>query len=171
MVRSGLDRRRLRGIDFDPVHGRSDHANRQKAPAGRDRCAGGLGMARGSRGRPQRVSRIDSAIPSAPKIQIISGLPQGRRRPFTGTLRFSSGNPLRRSKAERRESMMHPHWPGPLPVAVPDIGFPQNISIGPKWLDSSASADLSGERCGVATRQLDRIVWLPSLRPWFGLHS
>ena len=31
--------------------------------------------------------------------------------------------------------MMHPHWPGPLPVAVPDIGFPQNISIGPKWLD------------------------------------
>ena len=67
--------------------------------------------------------------------------------------------------------MMRPHWPGPLPVAVPDIGFPQNISIGPKWLDSSASADLSGDRCGVATRQLDRIVWLPSLRPWFGLHS
>ena len=67
--------------------------------------------------------------------------------------------------------MMRPHWPGPLPVAVPDIGFPQNISIGAKWLDSSASADLSGDRCGVATRLLDRIVWLPSLRPWFGLHS
>ena len=27
MVRSGLDCRRLRGIDFDPMHGRSDHAN------------------------------------------------------------------------------------------------------------------------------------------------
>jgi hypothetical protein len=30
--------------------------------------------------------------------------------------------------------MMHPHLPGPLPVAVPDIGFAQNISIGPKPL-------------------------------------
>src|SRR4051812_23444898 len=39
---------------------------------------------------------------------------------LTGTLSFISGD-LRRGKAERRESMMHPHWPGPLPVAVPDI--------------------------------------------------
>jgi hypothetical protein len=30
--------------------------------------------------------------------------------------------------------MMHPHLPGPRPVAVPGIGFPQNISIGPKRL-------------------------------------
>jgi hypothetical protein len=39
--------------------------------------------------------------------------------------------------------MMHPHLPGPLPVAVPDIGFPQNISIGPKAFDSWGFADLS----------------------------
>jgi hypothetical protein len=67
--------------------------------------------------------------------------------------------------------MMHPHLPGPLPVAVPDIGFPQNISIGPKWLDSSVYADLSGDHRGVATRPLDRIVWLPSPRPWFAVQS
>jgi hypothetical protein len=66
---------------------------------------------------------------------------------------------------------MQPHLPSPLPLAVPDIGFAQNISIGPKALDSAGFADLSGDHCGVATRPLDRIVWLPSLRPWFALHS
>jgi hypothetical protein len=67
--------------------------------------------------------------------------------------------------------MMHPHLPGPLPVAVPDIGFPQNISIGPKAFDSWGFADLSGDHCDFATRPLDRIVWLPSPRPWFALQS
>src|SRR5262249_56130118 len=33
VVRSGLDRRRLREIDFGPSHGRSDHANRHKSHA------------------------------------------------------------------------------------------------------------------------------------------
>jgi hypothetical protein len=67
--------------------------------------------------------------------------------------------------------MMHPHWPGPLPVAVPGIGFPQNISIGPKVLDSRAFCGLGGDDCGAATRPPDRIVWFPSPRPWFAVHS
>ena len=62
--------------------------------------------------------------------------------------------------------MMHPHLPGPLPAAVPDICFAQSISIGPKEPDSSRFTDLPG-----ATRPLDWIVWLPSPRPWFKLHS
>jgi hypothetical protein len=62
--------------------------------------------------------------------------------------------------------MMHPHLPSPLPVAVPDIGFAQSISIGPKEPDSCGFADLPG-----ATRPLDWIIWLPSPRPWFALHS
>jgi hypothetical protein len=62
--------------------------------------------------------------------------------------------------------MMHPHLPSPLPVAVPDIGFAQSISIGPKEPDSSGFTGLPG-----ATRPLDRIVWLPSPQPWFALHS
>ena len=65
--------------------------------------------------------------------------------------------------------MMHLHLPSPLPVAVPDIGFAQSISISPKAPASSGFADVSGD--GVATRPPDRIVWLPSLRPWFALHS
>jgi hypothetical protein len=67
--------------------------------------------------------------------------------------------------------MMHPHLPSPLPVAVPDIGFAQSISIDTKALDSSGFAVLSGNHCGAATRPLDRIVWLPSPRPWFAVQS
>jgi hypothetical protein len=66
--------------------------------------------------------------------------------------------------------MMHPHLPSPLPVAVPDIGFAQSISLSPKALDSSGFADVS-DRWGVATRPSSRIAWLPSLQPWFALHS
>jgi len=44
-------------------------------------------------------------------------------------------------------------------------------SISPKAPDSSGFADLHGDPCGIATQALDRIVWLPSLRPWFALHS
>jgi hypothetical protein len=93
MVRSGLDRRRLRGSISIRFMAEGDHANWH-----------GVGWsrlmrrwpweARGSRGRPQSVFRIGSAIASAPKIQNISGLPQGRDRPLTGTLSFVSGDPL-----------------------------------------------------------------------------
>jgi hypothetical protein len=67
--------------------------------------------------------------------------------------------------------MMHPHLPSPLPVAVPDIGFAQSISVSSKASDSSGFANLPSDRCGVTTRPLDRIVWLPTPRPWFALHS
>ena len=67
--------------------------------------------------------------------------------------------------------MMHPHLPSPLPVAVPDIGFAQSISVSPKAPDSSGFANLPGDYCDVATRPLDRIVWLPTPRPWLALHS
>jgi hypothetical protein len=62
--------------------------------------------------------------------------------------------------------MLHPYLPSPLPAAVPDIGFAQSISIGPKEPDSSGFTDLPG-----ATRPLEWIVWLPSPRSWFALHS
>jgi hypothetical protein len=91
-------------------------------------------------------------------IQNNSGLPQGLRVPGAGTLGSVSGDSPAETKAKRREIMMHPHLPGPLSVAVPDIGFPQNISVGPKALDSSGFSDLSGDHCGFATRPLDRIV-------------
>src|SRR5262245_7147733 len=101
----------------------------------------------------------------SPSIQNNSGLPQGRQGPGAGKLGSVSGDPPAETKARRREIMMHPHLPGPLPVAVPDIGFPQHISIGQKAFDSSSFADLSGDHCDFATRPLDRIVWLPSPRP------
>jgi hypothetical protein len=72
---------------------------------------------------------------------------------------------------ERREIMMHPHLPSPFPVAVPDIGFAQSISISPKAPDLSGFADVSVDHCGVATRPPDRILWLPSVRPWFAVQS
>ena len=56
--------------------------------------------------------------------------------------------------------MMHPHLPGPRPLAVPGIGFPQNISVGPKVLDPVAFGDLPP-----LTRPTERIVWIPSPQP------
>jgi hypothetical protein len=67
--------------------------------------------------------------------------------------------------------MMHPHLPSPPPLAVPGVGFLQNISIGPKVLDPAAFGDLSDDRCGAPTRPIDRIVWLPSPPPWFAVRS
>jgi hypothetical protein len=67
--------------------------------------------------------------------------------------------------------MMRPHLPGPRPVAVPGIGFPQNISIGPDALDPAAFGDLSDKHRGASTGLNDRIFWLPSPRPWFALQS
>jgi hypothetical protein len=62
--------------------------------------------------------------------------------------------------------MMHPHLPGPRPLAVPGIGFPQNISVGPEVLDRAAFRDLPP-----LARQAERIVWVPSPRPWFAFRS
>jgi len=57
--------------------------------------------------------------------------------------------------------MMHPHLPGPR-LAVPGIGFPQNISVGPEVVDPAALGDLPP-----LTRAIERIFWVPSPQPWF----
>jgi hypothetical protein len=62
--------------------------------------------------------------------------------------------------------MMHPHLPGPRPLAVPGIGFPQNITVAPEVLDPAAFGDLLA-----STRPIGRIVWLPSPWPWFAFRS
>src|SRR5262245_66642290 len=90
------------------------------------------------------TSRRSGAVHRSTSIQNNSGLPQGRQGPGAGKLGSVGGDPPGETTAKWREIMMHPHLPGPLPVAVPDIGFPQNISIGPKTFDSSGFADLSG---------------------------
>jgi hypothetical protein len=43
--------------------------------------------------------------------------------------------------------MMRPHSPSPWPVAVPGIGFPQSISIGPEVADPAAFGDLWDLHC------------------------
>jgi hypothetical protein len=62
--------------------------------------------------------------------------------------------------------MMHPHLPGPRPVAVPGIGFPQNILVGREGVDAAAFGDLS-----TSARSIERIFWVPSPQAWFGLRS
>jgi hypothetical protein len=64
--------------------------------------------------------------------------------------------------------MTHPHLPGSRPIAVPGIGFPQNISVDPEGVHSGVLADLSDKR---PRRPLDRIVWLPLPCPWFAVLS
>jgi hypothetical protein len=59
--------------------------------------------------------------------------------------------------------------PGTRPLAVPDIGFPQNISISLQVLDPPGFADVSDSHSGGSTRLIDRVVWLPSLWPWFAV--
>jgi hypothetical protein len=108
---------------------------------------------------------------STPWIQNILGLAQGRGGAFAGKLSFANRRSSRRDKAERRETMMHPRLPSSRQVAVPGVGFPQNINIGPNVLDSRAFVDLFGDHCSAATGPPDRIVWLPSPRPWFAVHS
>jgi hypothetical protein len=39
--------------------------------------------------------------------------------------------------------MMHPYSPSPRWLAVPGIGFPQNISVGPRALDLEGFRDWS----------------------------
>jgi hypothetical protein len=63
--------------------------------------------------------------------------------------------------------MMHAQLPSPRQLAVPGIGFPQNISIGLDVLDPAAFRDLSGKHRDASTRLIDRILWLPSPRPWW----
>jgi hypothetical protein len=63
--------------------------------------------------------------------------------------------------------MMHAQLPSPRQLAVPGIGFPQNISIGLDVLDPAAFRDLSDKHRGASTRLIDRILWLPSPRPWW----
>src|SRR5262245_34493339 len=69
-------------------------------------------------------------------------------------------------KARRRAIMMHPHLPGPRPLAVPGIGFPQNISVGPEARDAAAFGHLPP-----LTQPAERIVWVPSPWPWFAFRS
>jgi hypothetical protein len=63
--------------------------------------------------------------------------------------------------------MMHPHPPSHLPLAVPGIGFPQTISVGPDVPDFTAFQDRSDDPFVVPTQLIDRVAWLPSPRPWF----
>jgi hypothetical protein len=67
--------------------------------------------------------------------------------------------------------MTHPHLPGPRPVAVPGIGFPQNISIASDVLDPATFGDLSDKHRGASTRPIGHNIWLPSPRPWFAFRS
>jgi hypothetical protein len=59
--------------------------------------------------------------------------------------------------------------PGTRPLAVPDIGFPQNISISLQVLDPPDFTGMSDSHSGGSTRSIDRVVWLPSPRPWFAV--
>ena len=86
---------------------------------------------------------------------------------FAGTLNSLSGHDPCRTKAERREIMMHPHLPSPRQLAVPGIGFPQNLSVGPEVLDLTGFRDWSDDQFVVPSQPIDRIAWLPSPRPWF----
>jgi hypothetical protein len=56
-------------------------------------------------------------------------------------------------------------------MALPGIGFPENIAIGPDVLDPAAFGDLSDRHRDGPTRLLDRIVWLPSPQSWFAVQS
>jgi hypothetical protein len=63
--------------------------------------------------------------------------------------------------------MMHHQSPSPRQLAVPGIGFPQNISVGADVLDLAAFRDWSDEQFVAPTQPIDRIAWLPSPAPWF----
>ena len=65
--------------------------------------------------------------------------------------------------------MMHPYSPSPRWLAVPGIGFPQNIPVGPKVLDLEALRDRStaiwftqrhrtDDHRGAPTQLIDRIA-------------
>jgi hypothetical protein len=114
-------------------------------------------------GLPLSAIRRAEGPAAAASIQNNSSLSQGLSGSRVGTLGSVSGDP--RPRAKRREIMMHPHLPGPRPLAVPGIGFPQNISVGPEVLDPAAFRDLP------PLKPIERIVWTASPQPWFGFRS
>jgi hypothetical protein len=63
--------------------------------------------------------------------------------------------------------MMHSCSPSSWQLAVPGIGFPQNLSVGPEVLDLTGFRDWSDDQFVAPTQPIDRIAWLPSPRPWF----
>src|SRR6476646_1214688 len=93
--------------------------------------------------------------PAATSIQNNSSLSQGLSGSRVGTLGSVSGDPPAASTGKRTEIMMHPLLPGPRPLAVPGIGFPQNISVGPELVDLVALGDLPP-----LTRAIERIFWV-----------
>jgi hypothetical protein len=65
---------------------------------------------------------------------------------------------LAASTGKRTEIMMHPLLPGPRPLAVPGIGFPQNISIGSDVRAPAAFGDSWDNHRGASTRPIERII-------------
>ena len=105
-----------------------------------------------------------------PKFQQFKSIPRTSAA-FCGHTRSCQAAILPPRPGQRREIIMHPHLPGPRPLAVPGIGFPQNISIASDVLDPAAFGDLLDNHRGASTRPIDRIVWLPLLRQWFAVQS
>jgi hypothetical protein len=64
--------------------------------------------------------------------------------------------------------MMHPHLPGPRPLAVPGIGFSQNISVGREVVDPAAARDLpplnAGYRAHLLGPLTTALVWMPVMK-------
>ena len=68
--------------------------------------------------------------------------------------------------------MIHPHSPSPRYLAVPGIGFPQNISVGPTVVDVAAafgdwprvtvtkSRKTDDDQHDAPTQLIDHIAWL-----------
>ena len=85
-------------------------------------------------------------VPEGPaaaiSIQSNSSLSQGLSGSRVGTLGSVSGDPPAASTGETERDHDAPSLPGPRPLAVPGIGFPQNISVGLEVLDPAAFRDL-----------------------------
>jgi len=63
--------------------------------------------------------------------------------------------------------MMHSYSPSSRQLAVPGIGFPQNISVDRDVLDLAAVRDWSDDRFDAPSQPVDRIAGRPSRRRWF----
>ena len=63
---------------------------------------------------------------------------------------------------------MHPHLPGPRPLAVPGIGFPQNISVGPEVVEPGGrwrfAALNAGDRAHLLGPVTTALVWMPIMK-------
>jgi hypothetical protein len=67
--------------------------------------------------------------------------------------------------------MMYPHSPSPRQLAVPGIGFPQYISVGPNGPYPEAFRDWSRPTQGRKTDDppmqfIDYVPWLSTSWPW-----